>query len=148
MITMAVIVFLALTAIAAAHVAWGLGMNWPVADRDELFHLVVGASGRSEFPGLLQCFAAAGAIFVSALAALIVAGIVQPPIPSAWVTTLGVMMAVVFTARGLAPYTQAWRRRFSKQPFAWMDRNCYGPFILTVAVVFGLLTLNRVVVLS
>jgi hypothetical protein len=147
MITMAVIVFFALAVVAAAHVAWGLGANWPAADRDELFHLVVGASGRSDFPGLLQCLAAATAILVAAFAALLVAGIVQPPIPPAWITALGWVMAIVFAARGFAPYTRAWRRRFSKQPFAWMDRNCYGPFILMVAVVFGLLTLNRVVAL-
>jgi hypothetical protein len=143
---MAAIVFVALTAVAGMHVAWGLGMNWPAADRAELLHLVVGATGRTKFPSPIQCFAAAGAIFIGAMSALVVADIVRPPVGTPRITALGLIMAAIFAARGAAAYTPVWRRRFAKQPFAWMDRNCYGPFLLLVAAVFALLTFNRAMV--
>jgi hypothetical protein len=118
MTTMAVIVFLALAAIAAAHVAWGFGANWPAANRDDLFHLVIGATN----------------------------GVVRLPVPEAAATALGVMVALVFAGRGIAPYTSAWRRRFSKEPFASMDRSWYGPFCLLLAVCFAILVIKRVVI--
>jgi hypothetical protein len=144
MTTMAVIIFLALAAIAAAHVAWGFGASWPAATRDDLFHLVVGATRQNKFPDLLQCLIAAAGIFCAGVSGLIVADAIRLPVQAAWVTGLGVLVATVFAARGVAAYTDAWRRRFAKEPFATMDRSCYGPFALLVAAVFALLVFRRV----
>ena len=146
MTAIAVIIFLALTAIAAAHVAWGFGVSWPAADRDDLFDLVIGATRRSGFPSLAECLAAASAIFLAGLSALIVADIVRLPVASAWIAALGILVAAVFAGRGVAPYTQAWRRRFGKEPFATMDRSCYGPFCLLLALAFALLVIKRVTI--
>lgn len=143
MTAMAFIVFLTLTAIAAAHVVWGFGVNWPAANRNDLFHLVVGATGRSQMPTLPQCLAAATAIFLAGFSALIVADIVLVPLPRFLVTILGVLVALVFAVRGVAPYTSPWRRRFSKQPFATMDQSWYGPLCLLLAVCFVILILQR-----
>jgi hypothetical protein len=144
MITMAVIVFLTLATIAAAHVAWGFGANWPAANRDDLFHLVVGATRQSEMPTLPQCLAAAAAIFLAGFSALLVADIVKLPLPPSIVTVLGVLVALVFAGRGIAPYTPVWRQRFSKQPFAAMDQSWYGPLCLLLAICFVILLLKRV----
>ena len=144
MTTIAVIVFLTLAAIAAAHVAWGFGVNWPAANRNDLFHLVVGATGRADMPTLPQCLAAAAAIFLAGFSALLVADIVKLPLPASLVTIIGVLVALVFAGRGVAPYTSAWRRRFSRQPFATMDQSWYGPLCLLLAVCFVILLFKRV----
>jgi hypothetical protein len=144
MMLMAILVFLTLTAIAALHVAWGLGMTFPAANRDDLFHLVVGATRQTELPSLPQCLAAATAIFLSGATALLVADLVKLPAPSWMVTTLGVLVTLVFAGRGVAAYTPAWRRRFAKQPFATMDQSWYGPLCLLLAVCFATLLINRV----
>jgi hypothetical protein len=144
MTLMAVLVFLTLAAIAAIHVAWGLGMTFPAANRDDLFLLVVGARGRAEMPGLLQSLAAAAAIFLAGAAALLVAGLVRLPLPSSLVTALGVLVTLVFAGRGVAAYLPAWRRHFPREPFATMDRSWYGPLCLLLAVCFAILLIKRV----
>jgi hypothetical protein len=145
MTLMAVLVFLTLTAIAAAHVAWGFGASFPAGNRNDLFHLVIGATGRAKMPDLFQCLAAAAAIFLSGAAALLVAGLVTLPLPSWSVTTLGVIVTLVFAGRGVAAYTPVWRRRFSKEPFATMDRSWYGPLCLLLAACFAALLIPRVI---
>jgi len=144
MTLMAILIFLVLAAIAAFHVAWGFGTTFPAANRDDLFHLVVGATRQTEMPSLPQCLAAAAAIFLAGATALLVADIVRLPLPSWLVTAGGVAVASIFAGRGVAPYTSTWRRRFSKQPFATMDQSWYGPLCLLLAVCFATLLINRV----
>jgi hypothetical protein len=144
MTTMAVIILLTLTAVAILHVAWGLGASFPAADREDLFLLVVGATRRSEVPGLVESLLAAIAIFIAGLTAPLVSGALTLPLPSALITALGGFVTLVFLGRGLAPYTSVWRRHFSKEPFASLDRSWYGPFCLLLAVCFAILTIKRV----
>jgi hypothetical protein len=144
MTLMAILVFLTLAAIAAFHAAWGFGAAFPAANRDDLFLLVVGARGRTEMPGLLQCLAAATAIFLSGATALLTADLVKLPLPSWMVMMLGVLVTVVFAGRGVAAYTAAWRRRFPKEPFATLDQSWYGPLCLLLAICFATLLINRV----
>jgi hypothetical protein len=144
MMLMATLVFLVLATIAAFHVAWGFGMTFPAANRDDLFHLVVGATRQTEMPSLPQCLAAAAAIFSAGAVALLVADLVKLPLPSWAVTVLGALVTLVFAGRGVAAYTPAWRRRFAKQPFASMDQSWYGPLCLLLAVCFATLLIKRV----
>jgi hypothetical protein len=144
MTLMAILVFFVLTTIAAFHVAWGLGMTFPAADRNDLFLLVVGARGPAEMPALLQCLAAATAIFLSGATALLTADLVKLPLPPWMVTVLGLLVTLIFAGRGIAAYTPAWRRLFPREPFATMDRSWYGPLCLLLAVCFATLLTNRV----
>jgi hypothetical protein len=144
MTLMAILVFLTLMTIAALHVAWGFGMTFPAANRDDLFHLVVGATRQTEMPTLPQCLAAAAAIFSAGAVALLVADLVKLPLPSWVVTALGALVTLVFAGRGVAAYTPAWRRRFAKQPFASMDQSWYGPLCLLLAACFATLLIKRV----
>ena len=144
MTTMAVIVFLVLALIAAAHAAWGFGVSFPAANREDLFHLVIGARGSSEMPNLIQCLAAAAVIFCAGASALLVADVIKTPLPPSLVTVLGALVALVFAGRGVAAYTSAWRWRFPKEPFAGMDRSCYGPLCLMLALCFSVLLIKRV----
>jgi len=110
MITIAVIVFMSLTAIAIFHAAWGCGVRWPAQDERDLVALVVGATGRTRMPPPLECWAVAAAIFAAGLVALL----------------------------------PAWRRQFSQEPFATMDRSWYGPLCLLFALAFAMLIVKRI----
>ena len=47
-----------------------------------------------------------------------------------WLTLLaGAGIAAVFVGRGVAGYTSAWRRRFSEEPFATLDRRALFPAV-------------------
>ena len=144
MSALAIAAFVALTAIAAIHVLWGLGLRWPAQDERSLIAMVVGATGRTRMPTLSACLAAAGAIFVAGLVPLVLANILPVAVPSALVTAVGALTAAIFGARGCAAYTSGWRRRFSQQPFANLDRNWYGPLCLVLAAIMMLLVIRRV----
>jgi hypothetical protein len=144
MTLMAILVFLTLAGIAAFHVAWGFGATFPAASRDDLFHLVVGARGPAAMPGLVQCLAAAVAIFLAGAVALLVADLILLPLPSPLVTALGALVTLVFAVRGVAPYTPLWRRYFPREPFATLDQSWYGPLCLLLALCFATLLIKRV----
>jgi hypothetical protein len=143
MTSLAVMLFLALAAIAAVHVAWGLGMRWPAQDERDLVALVIGRTGQTRMPDPVQCFAAAAAIACAGVVALALADLVRVPAPRFLATTAGAIVTLVFAGRGIAAYLPAWRRRFSQEPFAAMDRSWYAPLCLLFAVAFGLLLAQR-----
>jgi Protein of unknown function (DUF3995) len=144
MTTIAVIVFMSLTAIAIFHAAWGCGVRWPAQDERDLVALVVGATGRTRMPPPLECWAAAAAIFAAGLVALAVSNIVAVPAPPRLVTLAGLGVTAVFALRGIAAYLPVWRQRFSQEPFATMDRSWYGPLCLLFALAFAMLIVKRI----
>jgi hypothetical protein len=77
-------------------------------------------------------------------AALAMADLARVPGPRFLATTAGAIVTLVFAGRGIAAYLPAWRRRFSQQPFAAMDRDWYAPLCLLLAVAFGLLLARRI----
>jgi hypothetical protein len=144
MTTLAVMLFLALAALAAVHVAWGFGLRWPAQDERDLVALVVGRTGQTRMPGPIQCFAAAAALFCAGLVALAMADIVPGPGPRFLASAAGAIVTLVFAGRGVAAYLPAWRRRFSQEPFAAMDQSWYAPLCFLLAVAFGLLLARRI----
>jgi hypothetical protein len=141
---LAVMLFLALTALAAVHIAWGLGMRWPARDERDLVALVVGRTGLTRMPGPLECFAAAAALVCAGLVALAMADVVHVRGPRFVATTAGILVMLVFAGRGVAAYLPAWRRRFSQQPFAAMDQSWYAPLCFLLATAFGVLLAQRI----
>jgi hypothetical protein len=144
MSALAVATFIVLTAIAALHVLWGLGLRWPARDEAGLVAMVVGATGRTRMPTLPMCIAAAAAIFIAGLVPLALANILPVAVPPVVLTAIGVFTTAVFGLRGCAAYSSGWRRRFSQQPFANLDRNWYGPLCLVLAAIMMLLVIRRV----
>jgi hypothetical protein len=142
MSALAITAFVVLTAVAALHVLWGLGLRWSACDEAGLVAMVVGATGRTRMPTLSACVAAAAAIFAG-LVPLALANILPVPAPPVVLTAIGVLTAAVFGLRGCAAYTTGWRRRFSQQPFANLDRNWYGPLCLVLAAIMMLLVIRR-----
>jgi hypothetical protein len=125
-------------------VLWGLGLRWPARDEVGLVAMVVGATGRTRMPTPSACVAAAAAIFIAGLVPLALANILPVAAPPVLLTVIGVFTAVVFGLRGCAAYSSGWRRRFSQQPFANLDRNWYGPLCLVLAAIMLLLVIKRV----
>jgi hypothetical protein len=144
MTSLAVMLFLALAALAAVHVAWGFGMRWPAQNERDLVALVIGRTGQTRMPGPIECFGAAAAIACAGLVALTIADLVHVPGPRFLATAAGAIATLIFAGRGLAAYLPAWRRHFSQEPFAAMDQSWYAPLCLLFAVAFGLLLAIRI----
>jgi hypothetical protein len=131
-------IFIVLAAVAAIHVGWGLGMRWPRETEAELVRTVIGHK-RDTMPSSSQCYLAALAIFIPGVIALVLARLVQTPLPPWLVLLAGVGAALVFGGRGIAGYVPAWRARHPREPFASLDRRYYSPLCLLLAA--GLIAL-------
>jgi hypothetical protein len=125
-ILLSVVVFF----IAAIHAYWGLGGYWPAASAERLAKTAIGTPNVKMVPSASSCFAVAAVLAGVASWPLFAAGWVPAAWPH-WLTLLaGAGIAAVFVGRGLAGYTSAWRRRFSEEPFASLDRLVYSPLCL------------------
>jgi Protein of unknown function (DUF3995) len=137
----ALAIFLLLTAIAGIHVLWGIGVRWPRKTEAELVTAVIGHK-RDTMPSPNQCYLAALAIFIPGAIALMLAGLVQTPLPPWLVLLAGTGAALVFAGRGIAGYVPAWRALHPREPFASLDRHYYSPFCLLLAAGLAVLLAN------
>jgi Protein of unknown function (DUF3995) len=135
----AIVLSAAVYVLAIAHAYWGFGGFWPAANPERLAKAVVGAPGIERMPPPASCFAVAALLAGVASWPLFAAGLLDEAWP-AWLTLLaGAGITAVFLGRGIAGYTPAWRRRFSTQPFAHLDRLIYSPLCLLLGA--GYLTI-------
>jgi hypothetical protein len=134
-------IFIVLTAIAVLHVAWGAGTRWPGETEAELVTTVIGHR-RDTMPSPSQCYLAALAIFIPGAIALMLAGLVQTPLPPWLVLLAGAAAVLVFAGRGIAGYVPAWRARHPREPFASLDRHYYSPLCLMLAAGLAVLLAN------
>jgi Protein of unknown function (DUF3995) len=87
-------------------------------------------------PSSRSCFAVAVVLWGVAAWPLFAARFLLEPWPR-WLTLLaGSGIVAVFFGRGVAGYTSAWRRHFSEQPFARLDRIAYSPLCLALSIGF------------
>ena len=127
---LAILLSAVVLSIAVLHAYWGLGGYWPAADAQRLAKTSVGTPNIAAMPSAGACFAVASVLAGVAAWPLFAAGLVPEAWPR-WLTLLaGAGMAAVFVGRGLAGYVSAWRRRFSEEPFASLDRLAYSPLCL------------------
>ena len=115
--------------LAALHIYWGHGGNWPGVDRQNLVDKVFGQG--TKFPSLLACYSVA--------VALIMAGLIpyftfRNQLPSA----LNYGPAFIFYLRGLGGYLPFFEKKWCKI-FIDLNRKIYGPLCLTLAFAFTLL---------
>jgi hypothetical protein len=131
--TLAIALSTAIYAFAALHAAWGLGSHWPAASAEALARSAVGTPGIRRMPRPASCLAVAALLAGIASWPLFAAGLLPAPWPR-WLTLLaGAGIVATLLARGIAGYTQAWRRRFPEQPFAALDRRYYSPLCLALS---------------
>jgi uncharacterized membrane protein len=128
-----------LMGIALLHLAWGLGVRWPVKDEAALAATVIGFRGQTRMPAFLPCLAVA-----IALAAVTTLVFWQAQSPALLPRTGLLAATAVFLARGVAAYVPAWRRLTPQEPFARLDRTLYGPLCLLLAAGLAVVALGVV----
>ena len=133
MTAMALLLSLAVFAIALLHASWGLGSHWPAASAEHLAKAAVGTPNVRRMPGPSACFGVAVLLAAVASWPLFAVGILAEAWPHWLLLLAGAGIAAVFLGRGLAGFTAAWRRRFSEQPFASLDRAVYSLMCLLLA---------------
>lgn len=131
--------FIALFAIAIAHLLWGFGRTWPIRDQKLLAQTVVGTAGVERVPRLpslgVGIFAMATGVFALALADHDSGGQAMD--------LAGVLLGVVFLARGIAGYTSWWAARTPQPSFRFNDRRVYSPVCLFLGLGFFVLVFLR-----
>ncbi|HEY5820245.1 MAG TPA: DUF3995 domain-containing protein [Mesorhizobium sp.] len=131
-----------LLAIAALHAYWGVGGVWPGTDERSCARTVGGFPGAVRMPGPASCFAVTAALFVAAIIALALGGILTLPFPALLLSLGGFGAALVFVGRGFAGFTLIWRRHTPEQPFAKLDVRYYSPLCLAIGAAFLILILQ------
>jgi hypothetical protein len=118
-----------LAALAALHVAWGLGSAFPFRSRRELADAVIGSSS---VPTPAACFAVAGAL---ATGAGLFANVIPLPPPIRQSSLLA--MAAVFGARsalGFSGKTAFVSPGSDSVKFVRLDRQIYAPLCLGLSI--------------
>lgn len=121
-----------LGAIGLIHLAWALGLNWPGTDPVSRAAHVVGTPGRA-----LLGFVSWGSIAACFFAAVIVVCAAQQQIvhPLHALIAYGgyIMLILVFSLRGLAPYVTRVFDYARTTPFYTLNRRYYAPTCLALA---------------
>ena len=139
MTALAILLFVVVSVLAVLHAHWGLGGVWPAASAERLAKAAVGTPGITRMPSPASCFVVAAVLSGVAAWPLFAVRLLAEAWPR-WLTLLaGAGIAAVFLGRGVAGYTSTWRRRFSEEPFARLDRHAYSPLCLALGA--GFLTL-------
>ena len=133
------ILFLALLIVAIAYFLWAIGSTYPIRDPALVAHAIDGRPG-------VERLSRAGA-FGIAVFALVAAGIGSAlgdkQSGGMLLTLAGVVMALLFAARGVLGYTPGWRASHPIEPFATLDKRYYSPLCLVVAACFTILIIAR-----
>jgi len=133
--------FLPLFTVAFAHYLWAFGNTWPIRNEALLAQTVVGRPGITKMPNRFVTFVVATALIVFGIVALSLA---DPVAGGVGLTVLGILLALVFIARGVLGYTPGWRAQFPTEPFASLDRKNYSPLCFWIGAGFLILVLMRV----
>jgi hypothetical protein len=132
--------FVPLLAVALAHLLWSFGSTWPIRDEQLLVQTVVGTPGATRMPNRLLTFVMAVLILAAGIVALSLADRTSG---GAALTLIGVVLAVIFLARGIVGYTSGWRAGHPVEPFATLDPRNYSPLCLWIGAGFVILVLMR-----
>lgn len=131
--------FIALFAIAIAHLLWGFGRNWPIRDQKLLAQTVVGTAGVERVPRLpslgVGLATLAMGIFALALA--------DHDSGGSMMSVLGIGCGLIFLARGIVGYTPWWAAQTPEPSFRFNDRRVYSPICLFLGVGFIALAMLR-----
>jgi hypothetical protein len=134
--------FVPLLMVALAHFFWALGSTWPIKNETLLAQTVVGLPGVTRMPNRFVTFIVSLLVLAAGIVALALADHTSGGIT---LTLLGVLLAIVFIARGILGYTPGWRARFPTEPFATLDRKNYSPLCLWIGAGYIILVLMRLI---
>jgi hypothetical protein len=143
MTTLAILLFVVVSALAVLHAHWGFGGIWPASNAERLAKAAVGTPGITRMPSPTSCFLVAAALSGIAVWPLFAARFLPEAWPRELTLIAGTVIAAVFIGRGIAGYTSAWRRHFSEQPFARLDTLAYSPLCLALGAGFIALLITK-----
>ena len=132
--------FVALLAVAFAHLLWSLGRTWPIREEKLLAQTVVGTAGIERMPPRLASF---GVALATLAAALVAAALADHDSGGAALTLLGIPFAAVFLARGIIGYTPWFVAKTPHPNFRLNDRRVYSPLCLALGIGFIILVVMR-----
>ena len=136
----AAFMFIALLAIATAHLLWSIGKTWPIRQEKLLAQTVVGTAGIERMPPRLASFAIAIATLVAGVIALALADHDGGGIG---LSLIGLPLAAIFLARGIVGYTSWWAGKTPEPNFRLNDRRVYSPLCLFLGAGFLALVILR-----
>lgn len=136
------LIFIALFAVSIAHFAWALGFTWPIRNEKLLAQTVVGFKGIETMPPRLLSLVVAIAALGAAVFALALA---DHDSGGALLNLAGIILALVFLARGIAGYTAWWTNLTPEPNFRLNDRRVYSPLCLALGVGYVALLILRLV---
>jgi uncharacterized membrane protein HdeD (DUF308 family) len=136
----AALICVTLLAVSFAHLLWSLGINWPTRDERLLARTVTGFANAERMPPRWMSLGVAVLTFAAAVWALALAD----PEGGGWLLTLiGMVLGVVFLARGIIGFTPGWRKKTPEEPFRTNDRRVYSPLCVLLGIGFLALVLMR-----
>jgi hypothetical protein len=134
------LMFIALFAIALAHLAWSLGRTWPIRDEKLLAQTVVGFRDIERMPPRFLSFALALASLAAGIFALALA---DHDSGGPAMSAAAILVSLVFLARGIVGYTPWWRALTPEPNFRLNDTRVYSPLCLLLGLGFIVLALMR-----
>ncbi len=132
--------FIGLFSVSLAHLLWAFGRTWPIRSEKLLAQTVVGFRNIERMPPKLASLAVAIATFAAGVFALALA---DHDSGGFWLNAVGVLLALVFLARGIAGYTPWWASVTPEPNFRLNDRRVYSPLCLFLGLGFLLLIYFR-----
>lgn len=121
--------------LAGLHAYWACGGLWPGTDRDSLNRLVVGGPQGMRGPGPIATWVVVAVLVGAASTVLGGAGVVESPIPRAWLRSAALAGAVVLLLRGLGGFFDTALRPATRgSPFARLNVRLYSPLCLILAL--------------
>lgn len=133
------LIFVPLLAISMVHLLWAFGSKWPAQDQKSLARTVVGFKDIERMPPRIMSAAVAVGILTAGIWALSMSG----PLPNPTITTGGIVLTLVFLARGIVGFTPWWRNLTPEEPFATFDKKLYSPLCIALGLGFLFLTIWR-----
>jgi len=133
------LVFVPLLAIAMIHVMWAFGSTWPTHDQKNLARTVLGYRDVERMPSRLLSALVAVFTLTAGIWALSLSGTEQDPV----LVGGGILLGLIFLARGIAGYTSWWRNLTPQEPFATFDKKFYAPLCIGIGLGFLFLTFWR-----
>jgi hypothetical protein len=138
----AALIFVALLSVSVAHLAWSLGLTWPIREEKLLAQTVIGRAGIERMPPRWATFA----VFLLTLSSGIIAlALADHTSGGAGLTVLSVPLACVFGGRGVLGYTRWWAEMTPEPNFRTNDRRVYSPLCLAIGLGFLILFLMRLI---
>ncbi len=131
--------FIPLLAISLVHLLWAFGLTYPAKDELMLARTVAGFKGIEKMPPKLASLGVAVATMFAGIWALAL----TDASPSLVLTGGGIVLMLVFLARGFIGFTKKWREMTPEEPFATFDRKLYSPLCIGIGLGFLVLTALR-----